>query len=448
MNISSLPRLRDPVVGILAAAVLSVMVAVLVVSGQFLALLALGGLPLLMAAFLQPIFALFPMMIFVPIEGFGSLVPGSFTLPRLLGVLTFACFIGNYLIQRKKIRMDTTSKLFAWFVGWCFLSTFWAADRGEAYVILFVVFQLLVFYVMCLNLLVDPQHLRLTLFFYILGCLISSLWAMKNYNTHSFATNLERVSSVQDMNPNDFARMVGFGLLANLFLLFDANSKWLRNFTLTAFPILLAGLVLSKGRGAWLAVMAALVTIFWVVEKTPRVYLAAILVVLLSVGTLGVGLHFGYLDDSFQERLEETANGNNPTAERADIWKVGMALVRGNPILGVGLNNFHVRFNEYQHTVETDVFPGFNKDPHNVFLSVLGETGVIGFVLFMGIFWVIVQNIRKAGRSWDTAMAAAFMVFTFVSAFSGTDYIRKWFWISLVVSLLLAKRQWHARIDA
>lgn len=431
----------------LLAAAFSLVIGGLLLSGQTLALAAVLGAPLVVVAFMRPLVALCGMTVFVPLEGFASLVPGAFTLPRLIGVVAFACFLGNRLLRREAVVLSPSARVFAAFVAWIFLSGFWAADATAAYTMVFVMFQLLLFYVMTANLMPDGGALRLVLTCYVAGCLIASAWAMRNYAEQSFATNLQRVSAVDDMNPNDFARLVGFGLLAGVYLLFESPSRWVRQAVLLSLPVLFVGLALSKSRGAWLAFAAALLVMFALVRKTTRVYTAAALVLLVLGGTIAGGVRAGYFDDDFGKRFEQTTSGKDPTAQRADIWKVGVALFRNNPVVGVGFNNFHVRFNDYLGSVHTDVFPGFDKDPHNVFLSVAGESGIVGFVLFMALFGILGRAIVRAPPSFGRAAAAAFLVFTVVAGFSGTDHIRKWFWIALLAGLTLATRETDADPD-
>lgn len=442
LRIAATPRTPE-----LLAAGASLLLGVLLLSGQTLALAALLGAPLIVIAFMRPLVALCGMMVFVPLEGFASLVPGAFTLPRLIGVVAFACFLGNRLLRRESVVLTPSARYFAAFIAWIFLSGFWAADAAASYTMVFVMFQLLLFYVMTGNLVPDRAALRLVLACYVAGNVIASAWAMRNYADQSFATNLQRVSAVDDMNPNDFARLVGFGLLAGVYLLFDSPSRWLRQSVLLSMPVLFVGLALSKSRGAWLAFAAALLVMFALVRKTPRVYTAAALVLLVLGGTVAGGVKAGYFDDDFEKRFEQTTSGKDPTAQRADIWKVGLALFRNNAVLGVGFNNFHVRFNDYLGSVHTDVFPGFNKDPHNVFLSVAGETGLIGLALFMALFGILGRAVVRAPPGWGRAVAAAFLVFTVVAGFSGTDHIRKWFWIALLAGLTLVTKDIDADPD-
>lgn len=429
----------------ITAGALSLVAALVLLSDRPILVAGAFAVPMTIAAFAKPVLALAAMAAFIPLEGFASLVPGNFTLPRLIGLVAFACFLGNALLYRKGLAVGASTRWFAAFVAWGFLSGFWAADATAAYTIVFVLFQLLLFYVMAANLLDSPASLRLTLGAYVAGAAVAALWGMRNHADHSFATNLERVSAVENMNPNDFARMLGFGMLCALYVAFDSGSKWVRQAAVTALPVLFVGLVLSKSRGAWMAFAASLAVLFLFSKKTPRIYAAAALVMFLLGATVAAGFRLGTFDESLRERVEQTTDGNDPTAQRADIWKVGLQLFKANPVAGVGLGNFPVRFNEYLGSVHTDVFPGFDKDPHNVILSIAGETGITGLVCFAALLAIVVRHLRRAPQGLHRAMGAAVLSFTLVAGFSGSDHIRKWFWLALLMALLLAQRRPDAR---
>lgn len=437
---------RDAQLAMAAAFFLAWVCGLAIALGRYEMLAVPVAVVLLIGAFLYPVLALAAMLAVVPIEGYGSLIPGTFTLPRLLGFVAFACFAANILVQRKRLAVSSASKWFALFAIWAFASTLWASDKAPALTLVVVIGQLLVFFVMCENILAEPRALRIALLAYYAGSVVSAVMAIRNYSERNYATRfLERVSSVEDMNPNDFARMIGFGLLAGLYLLFERGKRGLSMIVLACYPLLLVGLLLSKGRGAWLALLCALFTLFLIVRKSGRVYAAAGVVTAMFAATTVTAYQLGYLDKKFEERLEETVEGKDPTAQRVDIWKVGFALFADNPIAGVGLNNFPVRFNDYLHQVQTNIFPGFNKDPHNVFLSILGETGLVGLGLFGSLLAVVVVWLRRAGRTWEGGLATAIFTFTLVAGLSGTDYIRKWYWFSLAVAYILARKTDDAR---
>ena len=65
--------------------------------------------------------------------------------------------------------------------------------------------------------------------------------------------------------------------------------------------------------------------------------------------------------------------------ERVASWKQGFSVWKNNPILGTGIGNYTIESRE------------LNSQPtHNIFLLVLVELGIVGFVLYFLIwqkFW-------------------------------------------------------------
>ncbi|MFP4171687.1 MAG: O-antigen ligase family protein [Candidatus Hydrogenedentota bacterium] len=68
-------------------------------------------------------------------------------------------------------------------------------------------------------------------------------------------------------------------------------------------------------------------------------------------------------------------------ALRITYWRTGWEMAKDNFWTGVGLGNFGVAYPNYQHLGAGDV-----QMAHNDYLQVLCETGIFGFLLFMG-FW-------------------------------------------------------------
>ncbi len=66
----------------------------------------------------------------------------------------------------------------------------------------------------------------------------------------------------------------------------------------------------------------------------------------------------------------------------SDVWK----MILDNPIVGVGLGNlgYHAQFKLVTHS-----------SAHNIILGLLGETGIIGAVLFFILFGKVVSKYIK-----------------------------------------------------
>lgn len=100
-----------------------------------------------------------------------------------------------------------------------------------------------------------------------------------------------------------------------------------------------------------------------------------------------------------------------------DLWRAGVASFTEHPLLGVGSNAYR-SVND------------LNKVAHNSFLSVLVETGVVGFALFGGaVFLAVLQAWRM--RRWDRRFWLVTITTWAIAAFTLTFEHKKVTWLLL-----------------
>lgn len=101
----------------------------------------------------------------------------------------------------------------------------------------------------------------------------------------------------------------------------------------------------------------------------------------------GVSLGVGDLTDTSSFRI------------RLTYWNVAAKIFAANPLLGVGLGNFHVAYPQYQYLGAGDV-----REAHNAFLQPFAETGAAGGLLFLAFTAVLaVCAVRRAVHAPDAA---------------------------------------------
>ncbi|HEY5824316.1 MAG TPA: O-antigen ligase family protein [Cyclobacteriaceae bacterium] len=103
------------------------------------------------------------------------------------------------------------------------------------------------------------------------------------------------------------------------------------------------------------------------------------------------------------------------------LWGKSFEMIKDNPVVGVGSGNWRINFSDY--TLEG--FSNSNSDgdaiqkglmipdrPHNDFLWILTETGLIGFILYLAfILTVILYSIKTFLKNDLSFRASAFLVF-------------------------------------
>jgi len=115
----------------------------------------------------------------------------------------------------------------------------------------------------------------------------------------------------------------------------------------------------------------------------------------------------------------EPVGSLNTLNERFFLWEKSLAMAKGNPLLGVGLGQWRLTFPAYgkiQQFRESDEGPAeiFFQRPHNDYLWILTETGIIGLLSYLAILGIAIFYALKIFLKSDDAdnrMLAILMLF-------------------------------------
>ena len=161
--------------------------------------------------------------------------------------------------------------------------------------------------------------------------------------------------------------------------------KWLGTAAL-AFGVL--ALILTYSRGGWMALALAATVISVSVSrrqgvswKRPAAVLALVVVVCLPLYSI------------VSRRLLGDDRGS--AQSRIPLMNLAFRIVKDNPVLGVGANNFTVAMDRY---VTSDFREEFFFAVHNKYLLVLAETGIGGLLAFLAF---LLQTLRRGWRIWS-----------------------------------------------
>jgi len=194
---------------------------------------------------------------------------------------------------------------------------------------------------------------------------------------------------------------------------------WLLITACVSLAAMLAAVVMSWSRGAWLGVAAGLLVT--VIVQSRRAFVLAIIaafvftfVVLLSSINLipdaiaarfsGIADYFGVFD----VRGVRVDDANYALVERMAHWQAAWEMLLARPAFGVGIGNYAATYPAY-------ALPRWD-DPlghaHNYYLNIAAETGFVGLItylwLWLAAFWQSWRAIRGARGEWQS-IAAGFL---------------------------------------
>jgi len=184
-----------------------------------------------------------------------------------------------------------------------------------------------------------------------------------------------------------------------------------------ATGIMLAGLVASWSRGAWLGFVVSVAVIAFCLPRKLWQSIALSGTALILVSAMWFG---GLIPDSIQQRVLSSTEElfsfsdvrgvdittvNYAIVERLAHWQAAMNMARENPYLGVGLGNYEVAYDQYR--LANWKFPLGHA--HNYYLNILAEAGIIGFLFYAGM-WLVIVIITWQTRAHPDLLARSISV--------------------------------------
>ncbi len=178
---------------------------------------------------------------------------------------------------------------------------------------------------------------------------------------------------------------VAMGTLPFIVFLYGPVKRWFwRMFFLATTVTSMICVIFSGSRTAYMGLLTMVLWWFHQSEKKFRFVMMAVLV--------GVAA-FNYLPREYIDRFESIggheAEGHSKETRKV-ILQDAITILGENP-LGIGVASFPA--------VRTARF-GRSQDTHNLYLEVATNLGVQGFVVFMGLVWVMMDSFFKSTRSF------------------------------------------------
>lgn len=225
--------------------------------------------------------------------------------------------------------------------------------------------------------------------FVIAGCVVAGMAVYNSVNGIGLVEG-SRVTIGRDIgsvlgDPNDLALVLLFPMSFALSMLFDRGTGRVgRLLGLVGAGLILAAVIATQSRGGLLGLMAMMGVFAHRRIKSMRLLLVLGLVCgLVLYAVAGVA---GRASGGFGEAgVDESSMG------RLYAWGAAAGMALNHPMTGVGLDNFYHNYFFY-----TAIWDGRNHAVHSTWFGVLGETGILGFVVFAAMVFL---TLRTAWRS-------------------------------------------------
>jgi len=250
---------------------------------------------------------------------------------------------------------------------------------------------------------------RRALFALKIATLIAAIWGITEYASGKAALRWVDLSRFSDIggrvcgpfeNPNIFA--VFLVAVTPFFLqgALESVSHCLRVGNLLSLGACLLCIVFTWSRGAWLAILVALVCFFLLYGARMRRW--------LLWGVIPIGIAACFLPHSVTNRFLSIGSLSESSIHyRFLIWRGVLAMIRAHPLgIGAGNDAFAAVYPTYavsgtERTVHT----------HSLFLQILVEQGWIGLLMFLFFLTALTISFMRTLRSTHAERGSAIAAF-------------------------------------
>lgn len=423
---------------------------------------------LLLGAILMRIFVIRPGRTIVPLYA-ASLplasaidvpipLPAPFnSLSSLLGAVAIVTCAAHLLIYRRTRVPSGNAGLWILFLGWVCLTGFWALEPVSAFRTMMIASSLIILMLIVSTLPLTAKDFEAIRLAVMMSGLIVGLYAVflqaagAQFPTHGVSQRFSISSDPEQTDPNILAAslLMPLGLAIEQMIL--GTSKWWTNWrsrSLGAVTALLTtvSILFTASRGGLVSATVVFMGTLFYCARTPggqrqvkrtlrnisAVLLAMVVVVMLStyfLPRIAARAESRLLNPAVQRLLQSQADPSG----RPEIWQAGILACESHCVVGVGIGNFAVIYNDVFSFSGADTHVGYNRVAHNLYLSLAVETGLIGLTLFgLGIAaeWAGLSSERmmSIGPSFKPLLIGLLLANIFLSA-----VWFKYFWLVFIL---------------
>ncbi len=233
----------------------------------------------------------------------------------------------------------------------------------------------------------------------------------------------EEIRAVGTFGPSDImgmATVVAYGLLAAAACALRTPRTapaWLRPCAAVVAVGLIVPLTLSFSRGVWLATAAALLVALALAGRRQALTSLAVLGASAVVLVGGFGIGSQLIAERAASVTQVTRAPDRSVSDRYAMWSAAGSMWREQPATGVGLKGFpahrdaHASVGLSSGSDTAGAGQEFRRQallsPHNMYLLILGEQGLIGLTAVVGSWAaILVGAVRRLRRARSRGEAA------------------------------------------
>lgn len=239
---------------------------------------------------------------------------------------------------------------------------------------------------------------------------------------------------------NDFALALVMNIPLLYYLGIGEKKKWVTRATQVAVMLTIVTVLLTRSRGAFLALSF---TALWIAYRSGKLFRAMMFLMILAA-------LFPFLaPQDILDRLASIGDTQESSRNaRLTAWATAFEMIKDNPIWGVGMRNFQPRYPDYSVVPLTASSTTYVA--HNSYLQIWAESGTLAFICYMGVLGSVFLSMGRIynkcryrpdlewAMNYARMMEATTVGFSIGAFFLNRGHFDLWYhWLALVAALNL-----------
>jgi O-antigen ligase len=357
------------------------------------------GAPLLVLVLMTPYWGALLVVASIPVMPFLSL--GDTSASMILGVVVSLCWLMNSLMNRRLIKMPLFAPaLFAYIAVVIFALLVSGAPAYDTFRMSLTYFSLLALTLLLYNTADSEDRLFRLLKVFSLSLSVLMVVSMFVYffdhslfvQWHPDETRLEFGSS----SDNNEVALYIIALMPVQISLYRRSGTTTRLAVLLSLPLWIVSLIMIESRGAMVAAGATLLAYFVLAVKRQGI-VSSRAASLLVGGLMALAMATPLLSSTYAKRLLTRSE------TRLILWRIALRIFRGHILFGVGAGRFADALRVSSPGLlglllrHVSAKLAFNfVSPHNLLLSIVVESGLVGLIMFAAFVLVTFQSGLRA----------------------------------------------------
>lgn len=335
---------------------------------------------------------------------------------RLMGLVLAAFWAATVLVEGQFRKPHLFHVLVLLFFLWNFVSVFWSPDTSATVQRIKTYGQIFLLLLIYWDVFQEPKELIAGIQAYVFGAYVLIVNTIYNYVQGNVSVAYEGRYSATGVNAVDLTLILMLGLPVAMQLFFsnaqNRQNILLRIVYLAYIPLAIFAILLTGSRTSLIAVIPFA---FYLVGTRQISSSAKLLVVSILIVSLLALIPF--IPSTIVSRLGTLGSSieARDLGGRFELWMEALRVFSAHPITGLGSG-----------TLDSAI----GSAAHNTFVSILAETGVVGFFIFLLILAVVIFQAVNVPNGNAGLWIAIFLTWA-IGVFSLSWDFRKLTWLFL-----------------